>query len=396
MATTAAGPAPSGVRLTVPLLGVAQIISWGSSYYLLAVLATPIATETGWPFAWVVGGGSVGLLVSGVVAPFVGRMIDGFGGRSTMAVGSLLLGAGLLIVGAAPNLVVYLVGWAVLGLGMGAGLYDAAFSTLGRIFGSSARRAITNVTLFGGFASTVCWPLSALAVEHLGWRGACVAYAGVHMLVMAPALFALLPREVRKPTTGAAAGDRSGAWTSRDRGRFRLLAAILVLNGAVQTVISVHLLTILQAQGMALAAAVAVGTLIGPSQVGARVVEMLVGDRLHPATTLLVAGVLVAVGMTMLALGLGAAAVVIVLYGAGNGVWSIARGTVPLALFGPDTYPVVMGQLAAPNLVVQAAAPFAAGIAITSVGTTATLATLAAVAAANVVLAAVLSRAARA
>lgn len=161
---------------------------------------------------------------------------------------------------------------------MGAGLYDAAFSTLGRIFGASARRAITNLTLFGGFASTVCWPLSALVVEHVGWRGACLAYAAVQMLVMAPALFLLLPREARKdPTAPARAG--AGATTSRERRTFWLLAAILMANWAVQTTVSVHLLTILQAQGMALAVAVAVEALIGPSQVVARVVEMMVGER---------------------------------------------------------------------------------------------------------------------
>ena len=253
----------------MPLLGIAQIVSWGSSLYLLAVLAAPISADTGWPLAWVVGGGSIGLLCSGVAAPFVGRMIDGFGGRHTMAAGSLLMGAGLAAVGSSTGLATYLLGWAVLGFGMGAGLYDAAFSTLGRIFGASARRAITNLTLFGGFASTVCWPLTALAVEHVGWRGACFVYAAVQMLVMAPALFLLLPREARKPppTTDSAG---AGTMSPRERETFLLLAAILMANGAVQTTVSVHLLTILQDRGMSLAAAVAVGALIGPSQVGAR------------------------------------------------------------------------------------------------------------------------------
>ncbi|MDR6287349.1 MFS family permease [Methylopila jiangsuensis] len=366
------------------MLGIAQIVSWGSSFYLLAVLAAPISADTGWPLAWVVGGGSIGLLCSGVAAPFVGRMIDGFGGRQTMAAGSLLMGAGLAAVGSSTGLVTYLLGWAVLGFGMGAGLYDAAFSTLGRIFGASARRAITNLTLFGGFASTVCWPLSALAVEHIGWRGACFAYASVQVLVMAPALFLLLPREARKaPTAPDRAG--AGAMSTRERRTFWLLAAILMANGAVQTTVSVHLLTILQAQGMALAAAVAVGALIGPSQVGARVVEMLVGERLHPTATLAWAGALVAVGVVLLAVGAGPAAVAVVLYAAGNGVWSIARGTVPLALFGAERYAVVMGRLAAPNLIVQAAAPFAAGLAISQLGTEATLGILAAVAAMNVI-----------
>ena len=153
-------------------------------------------------------------------------MIDGFGGRPTMAAGSLLMGAGLVAVVSSTGLPGHLLGWAVLGLGMGAGLYDAAFSALGRIVGTSARRAITNLTLFGGFASTVCWPLTALAVEHVGWRGACFAYAAVQMFVMAPALFLLLPREARKPP---ATTDSAGAGTmsSRERRPFLLLAAFL-------------------------------------------------------------------------------------------------------------------------------------------------------------------------
>ncbi|MFC3693203.1 MFS transporter [Chenggangzhangella methanolivorans] len=376
--------APPGGRLAVPLLGIAQIVSWGSSFYLLAVLATPISADTGWPLAWVVGGGSIGLLCSGIAAPFVGRMIDGFGGRQTMAAGSLLMGAGLAAVGSSTGIATYLLGWAVIGFGMGAGLYDAAFSTLGRIFGASARRAITHLTLFGGFASTVCWPLSALAVEHIGWRGACFAYAAVQALVMAPTLFLLLPREARKAPSAL---DRAGAGTttSRERRTFWLLAVILMANGAVQTTVSVHLLTILQAQGMQLVAAVAVGALIGPSQVGARVIEMLVGDRLDPTATLAWAGALVAVGVLLLALGAGPAAVAVVLYAAGNGVWSIARGTVPLALFGAERYAVVIGRLAAPNLMVQAAAPFAAGLVIAQVGTETTMAALATVAATNLV-----------
>jgi MFS family permease len=382
---------PPGGRIAVPLLGIAQIVSWGSSFYLLAVLAEPIAADTGWPLAWVVGGVSVGLLCSGVAAPFVGRMIDGFGGRQTMAAGSLLMGAGLAAVGSSNGLATYLLGWAVLGFGMGAGLYDAAFSTLGRIFGASARRAITNLTLFGGFASTVCWPLSSLAVEHVGWRGACFAYAAAQVLVMAPALSLLLPREARMPPTKLERVG-AGATTSLERRTFWLLAAILMANGAVQTTVSVHLLTILQAQGMALATAVAIGALIGPSQVGARVVEILVGERLHPTATLACAGALVAVGVVLLALGAGPAAAAVVLYAAGNGVWSIARGTVPLALFGAECYAVVMGRLAAPNLVVQAVAPLAAGFVISAAGTDATLVVLAILAAANLLATYALAR----
>ena len=165
----------------VAALGIVQILAWGSSYYLLAVLAGPIARDTGWPYAWVIGGVSLGLLVAGLASVRVGRAIEEYGGRRVLAAGAVLLAAGLALMAAAPSVPVYLAAWLVLGLGMGAGLYDAAFSTLGRLYGAGARGAITALTLWGGFASTVCWPLSAWLVEGVGWRGACLAYAGLHL-----------------------------------------------------------------------------------------------------------------------------------------------------------------------------------------------------------------------
>jgi MFS family permease len=166
-------------RIVVPALGITQILAWGSTFYLPGVLANPIARETGWSYDWVIGGVTVGLLVAGIVSPRVGRAIGEHGGRPVLAIGALCLAAGLALLGLASNLGLYLGAWLLIGAGMGAGLYDAAFSTLGAIYGKDARGAITFVTLFGGFASTVCWPLSALLVEHLGWRGACFAYAAM-------------------------------------------------------------------------------------------------------------------------------------------------------------------------------------------------------------------------
>ena len=145
----------------ISALGVVQILAWGSSFYLPAVLAGPIAENTGWPLAWVVGGLSVGLLVAAFVSPRVGLAINRYGGRPVLALAALLLAAGLAALGFAPTLPVYLAGWLLIGLGMGCGLYDPAFATLGRLYGAEARPAITTLTLWGGFASTVCWPLSA-------------------------------------------------------------------------------------------------------------------------------------------------------------------------------------------------------------------------------------------
>lgn len=179
--------------VTIAALGVAQILGWGSSFYFPAVLAEPIAADTGWSLFWVVSGTSLGLLVAGLISPQVGAAIEHHGGRPVLALSSLLHATGLAMLAVAPNLPLYLAGWVVIGGGMGAGLYDAAFAALGKLYGRAARAPITNLTLIGGFASTVCWPLSALLAETFGWRGACWAYAALHLLVALPLQMGVMP-----------------------------------------------------------------------------------------------------------------------------------------------------------------------------------------------------------
>ena len=188
-----------GVVITA--LGITQILAWGCSYYLLAVLATLITTGTGWSLQWVVGGLSLGLLIAGLVSPAVGRAIQNYGGRPILAISSILLAAGLIAVGLSQSIAVYLVGWIVIGFGMGAGLYDAAFATLGRIYRERARGAITMLTLLGGFSSAICWPLSWLHVESIGWRAACLVYAGLQLIVSLPIYLLLLPQKHRPRST---------------------------------------------------------------------------------------------------------------------------------------------------------------------------------------------------
>jgi Major Facilitator Superfamily len=393
----AASPATVHVpspRLIVPALGVTQILAWGSSYYLPAVLAKPVAADTGWPLTWIVGGLSLGLLIAGLVSPRVGREIHRRGGRPVLAASAIFLGAGLLGLAVAPSLPVFIAAWIAIGLGMGAGLYDAAFSTLGRLYGQAARRHITTLTLFGGLASTVCWPLSAFLVTELGWRGTCAIYAAIQLLFALP-VYLLAVADRRAPSwepTEITAGD-GGTKTAPGKLRtvFVLLAMAIMIGSMLSTVISVHLLTLLQTRGMALASAVALGAMVGPSQVAARFIEMLVSRYHHPIWTKVASVALVALGLGLLWGGIPIIPIALILYGGGIGLESIARATLPLALFGAAQYAAIMGRLARPSLIAQAIAPSLGAVLIQFLGTEGALGVIVVVALGNVALTLVLA-----
>jgi predicted MFS family arabinose efflux permease len=383
--------------LVVSALGLAMIMAWGSSFYLLAVLANPIAADTGWPLSWIVGAMSIGFLVSGLVSPRVGRAIERRGGRPVLAFGAVFMALGLFGLALAPTLPLYVLAWVVLGIGMGAGLYDPAMAALGRLYGADARRSITALTLFGGLASTVCWPLSAYLVEAVGWRGTCAAYALIHLFVSLPLYLFALPREPKQapaPSRRAPAGAAAAAPARRpERRRILLLlvALALTLSSGITSAIGVHLLTLLQAQGIAFAAAVALGTIIGPSQVGARLLEMLLGTRFHPVWTMIASAALVVGGLALLFGNPYWVAVGLVVYGAGNGLTSIVRGTLPLALFGAEGYATLMGLLGRPLLIAFAVTPSLGAVVLDRYGAGATVAMLVGIAAVNLVAALVLA-----
>lgn len=369
---------PSGARrpargIVVAGLGIGQILAWGSTYYLPAVLAPTIAADLGVPLAPIVGGLTVGLVAASLVSPRVGRAIEATGGRTVLAFASLTMAAGLGALAFAQGLVTYLAAWLVIGIGMGAGLYDAAFSTLGKLYGREARAAITNLTLFGGFASTVCWPLSAFLVETLGWRGTCLAYAAIHVCVTAPIHLRLVPRlppPAPPPPAPANAGGAAGADATAPSAAPPhpllplALATGLTIGAIASATMSVHVISLLQERGTSLAAAVALAALIGPAQVGARVIEAVIGRRFHPILTAAASTLLTLAGIGVLALGLPVLALGLVLYGAGIGIRSIVRGTLPLALFGQHGYAALMGRLALPQLLVGALAPLGAAFVI--------------------------------
>jgi hypothetical protein len=306
---------------------------------------------------------------------------------------SLCYAAGLTGIGLAPVLPVYLASWVVLGVGMGTGLYDAVFAALGRMYGRAARQPITNLTLFGGFASTVCWPLSAFMIDHLGWRAACLIYAASHLIVALPLQMAVVgrPQSVTgDQTSGATDVSASDTPHPNEAVLFALLALVLSLAAGIGSIVVVHLLIFLQANGLSFALAVSLGTLFGPAQVGARVVERVFGNRYHPIWTMIGSCALMALGLLMLFGGFPWLVLVILLYGAGYGVSWIGRGTLPLALFGPARFPRLMGKLAFPSLIVQALAPSAGALMIEMSGTHATIGALTALASINVVLIGVL------
>ena len=379
-------------RVIVPALGVMQILAWGSTFYVLAVLTPEIAAETGWTTDWVVAGISVGLLVAGVVSPRVGRAIGAHGGRLALAGGAALIGLGLLMLGTTQNYVWYIAAWVIIGGGMGAGLYDAAFATLGSIYGRDARNAIASVTLFGGFSSTVIWPITALLIEYVGWRGACLTYAAVFIGLVVPAYLLILPRR----SFIAPAADRALAsrvtLEGQERWLFVLVAAVVTIGAAILSLMGNLMLLLLQGRGMELAAAVALGTLIGPSAVGARMIERFAGNQYHPIWTMMASTLLVAIGALLFLFEFTYIALGVIFYAAGNGIGTIAKGTLPLALFGPERYPALVGRLGLPVMVAMAAAPFAGAVAYRLGGAPWTLLILCTIALTNVVLVMLLFR----
>jgi predicted MFS family arabinose efflux permease len=379
-------------RIVIPALGVTQILAWGSTFYLLGVLAPLIVQGTQWSYDFVIAGVSVGLLIAGLASPRVGWLIAQHGGRRVLAAGAVLLSAGLITIGTATTVLAYILGWAVIGLGMSASLYDAAFATLGSIYGARARGAISALTLIAGFASTICWPLSAVLAARFGWRGACIGYALIQLTVAVPLHLIALPdarQDQSSEATGAA--SKTISLLPSERWLFLILAAVLTLAAGVLSMVGTHLLPILIARGLGESVAVGLGSMVGPSQVGARIIETLAGSRYHPVWTMVASALLVALGAFLLMADLSVLPLAIVLYGAGNGIGSIARGTIPLALFGPERYPVLMGRLALPLLVAMAAAPFIGGFLFQRGGAEWPLTLLRMMASLNVMLVAVLT-----
>ncbi|MFA6264754.1 MAG: MFS transporter [Pseudolabrys sp.] len=367
-----------GVWRAVPVLGVTQILAWGGIYYTPVLIVPLIARDNGWSMSFAMGGFSFALLAAGLAAPYVGHSIDRYGGHVVMTAGSLLGALGLVLITFADNRFAYIAVWILLGLAMSASLYDAAFSALGRIFGAAARRPITALTLAGGFASTVGWPATHFLTEAVGWRGTYLIYAVLLVAVAAPLHAFLLPRECiaadAPPPSGVKLPDKilpARGWP------FALVAVGFAFYAFVPSGLAAHLLAIFARSGIDSDTVVWIGALFGPAQVGARVIEFAFGRNLHPIWIARFAlGTLLAAFVMIAWLGIAApiAAVFAVLFGGANGLITIARGALPLALFGASGFGRLMGRLAFPFLLVQAAAPLVMAVVVDSASDAAALA----------------------
>lgn len=346
-------------------LGLGQITAWGTAYYCLGVLAGPIAAETGWSLGFVYSGFTVALLVMGAISTWAGRAIDRGGAQRLMSVGTVLLSAGMLAVSFAGSQPAYLLAWAFLGAAMRFCLYDASFAGLVQVLPTRGRAAISYLTLFGAFASTIFWVVGHYLNELLGWRGTLQAFAAINLAVCLPLNWTGLARHEPKREEHAAEAAGAAQEGPLLTGRMRTVAMLLFglvmsLNGFVFGVVSVQLVPLLEAAGLAAAAAVWVASMKGFAQFGGRVVEIAFGRRLHAMTVARIAiGALPASFVVLLASRGGFAAIVAftLMMGASQGVITIVRGAVPLALFGREGYGLVLGVLATPVIVMNATAP---------------------------------------
>ena len=356
-------------RTVVLALGTAQTLAWASSYYLPAVLADPISADLGLSREWFFGIFSGALLLSGLLGPAAGRAIDSRGGRDVLALSNLVFAAGLLLLAAATGIAGLSLAWFVLGIGMALGLYDAAFATLAGLYRSEARGAITGITLIAGFASTVGWPATALLTDELGWRWACAIWAALHLVLGLPLNRLLVPRAPPPERLAAPiATDVPARWA------MIVLAGVFAATLFVSAALAAHLPRLLQAAGATPAAAVAAAALIGPAQVGARLVEYGLQRHLSALASARIATALHPLGaLTLAALGAPAAVAFALLHGAGNGMLTVAKGVLPLTLFGAAGYGLRTGVLSAPGRVLQATAPLLFGVVLDRFGVAAAL-----------------------
>ena len=351
--------------LAVNALGITQITGWGTSFYCLGVLAKPIVADTGWTMTTVFLGFSLSLIVMGLISTWVGKLIDRMGARIVMPIGTIIVSAGLLGLSQVGDQASYFIAWAVIGVGMRCCLYDAAFAALVQVAPSRGRKAISYLTLYGAYASTVFWVIGHYLNEAYGWRGTLAIFAAINLAVCLPLNWIGLARREDPSEAAPAAAATASPDGPALEGRMRvvgiiLFALIMSINGFLFGVISLQLVPVLEAAGLAGATAVWVASLKGHGQFAGRIVEIVFGRNLKAMTIARIAIGVVPASLVLLFLARGDLWLLIaftLVLGASQGVITIVRGAVPLVLFGTKGYGEVLGLIATPILLVNAFSP---------------------------------------
>jgi MFS family permease len=343
-------------------LGLTQLIGWGVTFYLIGALGPAMTADLGWNAATVYGGFSAAIVTMALVSPLAGAAVDRWGGHRVMPVGAVIAALGCALLAAAHHVPVYFMAWLLLGLGMRLCLYDAAFASLARAAGPTARRPMSQITLFGGLASTVMWPVGHALSDALGWRGAVVVYAALALSTVP--LYLALPRGRYAASASTAKQTSTGLTRTPTERRLAgtLYAVIAMLTNFLAAGNAAHLISLLSGLGLASAAAVTVAALWGVGQFTARVADVMLGSRLHPLTLTLAVTALLPLCFLLALLSRGnlyATAAYALLYGACNGLLTITRGTLPLALFDFRSYGALVGALLIPSFLLTATAPVA-------------------------------------
>ena len=350
------------LRRVVPALGIAQIISWGTLFYAIAVLGAAMREELKTNDIVLFGSFTCGLFASGIVSPWIGRRIDAHGGRGVLAAGSVIGALACMTLALSRGPVTLLIGWILAGVASAACLYDPAFATLHRISGASYRRSVTALTLFGGFASTVFWPLSQFLLDTMGWRATFGVYAAMHALICLPLHAIFIPRDRALPPSLTSLGKAREIDSVSSGAAFVWLASALAVATFISSALSAHLIGLLTSSGLTARDAVLIGSLIGPMQVAGRVMEFAFARHVRTLLVGTLAFALLAASLLVLTQVRGVWIVALVfalLYGGSNGVMTIVRGTVPAELFGARAYGALLGRLAQPQFIAKAIAPLA-------------------------------------
>ncbi len=356
----------------VSALGLTQIIGYGTLYYSFSILAPGMAADLGLSLAEVFGVFSISLFIGGLSATYIGKQMDRIGAATIMTIGSTLAALTLALCAWSPSVAIFAIAIILLEVSSGMVQYQAAFAALVESDPRTASRSITYLTLIGGFASTIFWPISAALTGYLSWREIYLVFAALNLFLCMPLHFWI--RSLGQKTGDTATRPREtviGAIPPHARRRAMVVVSFaFALLGFTLAAILAHMVPMLGSIGLG-AAAVVIGSLFGPAQVLSRLINMVFGKKLSPPGLAVLSAVLIVFGVLILLMTgnwLPGAVAFAICLGLGSGINSIAQGSLPLYLFGSDGYGAITGKMAAARLAVGAGAPFVFAATMENIG----------------------------